>query len=177
MGVGGERGLPSDRPVLCSRYAGCAEELLPAQSIFNPEDQDEFTEKLRIALSGRLASPDRSRLASTTENLERLVSAIESSVSGRRYRYLGRRRLPEQFVTRPSVNPVVHDALTKDNTNHGDRSMSVTSPSPASCWRAAQVFIARQDMKLARWNEKSLRRRKSPTSMLRSSVARGFMSR
>ncbi|HEX3660348.1 MAG TPA: glycosyltransferase family 4 protein [Acidobacteriaceae bacterium] len=79
----------SDRPVLCSRYAGCAEELVLAQSIFNPENQDEFTEKLRIALRGKLAGPDPSRLASTIENLERLVSAIQSSVSGERSGFSG----------------------------------------------------------------------------------------
>ncbi len=74
-----------DRPVLCSRYAGCAEELLPAESIFDPEDQNEFTEKLRTAFRRRMASPDRSRLLSTSENLERLVGAIRSSLAGNRH--------------------------------------------------------------------------------------------
>ncbi|HEX3660349.1 MAG TPA: hypothetical protein VHU89_02900 [Acidobacteriaceae bacterium] len=37
--------------------------------------------------------------------------------------------------------------------------MTMTSPNPPSSWRAAQTFLARQDMKLGRWREKSLHRR------------------
>ena len=77
------------RPVLCSRYAGCAEELLPAEDIFDPEDQNEFTRKLRTALRRQMASPDRSRLLSTSENLERLVGAIRSSLAGNRHAFRG----------------------------------------------------------------------------------------
>ncbi|MGB7169598.1 MAG: hypothetical protein WBD32_11400 [Acidobacteriaceae bacterium] len=36
--------------------------------------------------------------------------------------------------------------------------MTIASTNPPSSWRAAQVFLARQDMKFGRWKEKSLHR-------------------
>jgi glycosyltransferase involved in cell wall biosynthesis len=79
----------SDRPVLCSRYAGSAAELVHAENIFDPEDGDEFTEKLRAALHGQLSGSDRSRLLGGAENLKRLVGAIRSSLDGSGYAFSG----------------------------------------------------------------------------------------
>jgi glycosyltransferase involved in cell wall biosynthesis len=57
-------------PVLCSKYAGCAAELFPAENIFSPDDPSEFAEKLEAAIAGRLPKPDPTRLK-TTEYLGR----------------------------------------------------------------------------------------------------------
>ena len=57
-------------PVLCSKYAGCAAELFPAENIFSPDDPSEFAEKLEAAIAGRLPKADPTRLK-TTEYLGR----------------------------------------------------------------------------------------------------------
>jgi glycosyltransferase involved in cell wall biosynthesis len=57
-------------PVLCSKYAGCAAELFPAENIFSPDNSGEFAEKLEAAIAGRLPKADRTRLK-TTEYLGR----------------------------------------------------------------------------------------------------------
>jgi glycosyltransferase involved in cell wall biosynthesis len=57
-------------PVLCSKYAGCAAELFPAESIFSPDNSTEFAKKLAAAIEGRLPKPDPTRLK-TTECLGR----------------------------------------------------------------------------------------------------------
>jgi hypothetical protein len=56
--------------VLCSKYAGCAPELFTAESIFSPEDLNEFSQKLAVAISGRLSKTDPARLK-TSEQLGR----------------------------------------------------------------------------------------------------------
>jgi glycosyltransferase involved in cell wall biosynthesis len=71
----------SGLPVLCSKYAGCAQELFSEESMFNPENLDEFTGKLREAVAGRLPKPDCSRIKTTPEIVNRIIVAIESSVS------------------------------------------------------------------------------------------------
>jgi glycosyltransferase involved in cell wall biosynthesis len=70
-------------PVLCSKYAGCATELFPAESIFDPQDAHEFARKLRDAVSTRLPKPDSSRLRTTPEVASRMVHAIEASFDKR----------------------------------------------------------------------------------------------
>jgi glycosyltransferase involved in cell wall biosynthesis len=67
-------------PVLCSKYAGCATELVPAESIFDPQNAVEFARKFRDAVAGRLPKPDRSRLRSTPEIVSRIVHTIKASV-------------------------------------------------------------------------------------------------
>jgi len=57
-------------PVLCSKYAGCAAELFPAENIFSPDNPSEFVEKLEAAISGRFPKADSTRLK-TTEYLGR----------------------------------------------------------------------------------------------------------
>lgn len=69
-------------PVLCSRYAGCAHELLAPESIFNPDNAEEFKSKLRMAIEGRLPRPDRSRLKTTPGLASDLIDAVESSIAG-----------------------------------------------------------------------------------------------
>jgi glycosyltransferase involved in cell wall biosynthesis len=67
-------------PVLCSRYAGCAVELFPEESIFDPQDADEFALRLRDAIAGRLPKPDHSRLRPTPEIVNSITSAVENSI-------------------------------------------------------------------------------------------------
>ncbi len=71
-------------PTLCSKFAGCAEELFPAESIFDPQNPNEFGEKLRVAIAGRLPSPDLSRLKTTPQVASALIDALEDSASGTR---------------------------------------------------------------------------------------------
>lgn len=70
-------------PVLCSKYAGCAPELFEPENIFSPEDLNEFSEKLRAAISGRLPKADPGRLKTTqqlgsemVEELHRFLPAV-----------------------------------------------------------------------------------------------------
>ena len=67
--------------VLCSKYAGCARELLPSQNIFDPENGEEFRRKLREAVRGQLPKPDCSRLKSTPQLAGELIRALETSMS------------------------------------------------------------------------------------------------
>lgn len=70
-------------PVLCSKYAGCAAELFSGESIFDPQDANEFARKLREAVTGRLPMPDTSRLRTTPEVVSYMVHAIEDSIGKR----------------------------------------------------------------------------------------------
>ena len=70
----------SGLPVLCSKYAGCATELFPEESIFDPEDPHDFFVKLRDATTGRLPKPDCTRIKTTPEILHQMIDAIETAV-------------------------------------------------------------------------------------------------
>jgi glycosyltransferase involved in cell wall biosynthesis len=67
-------------PVLCSKYAGCAEELFAPDGIFDPNNPEEFVANLRKAVAGLVPRADLSRLKSTSEIVDLLVRAIEDSV-------------------------------------------------------------------------------------------------
>jgi glycosyltransferase involved in cell wall biosynthesis len=54
--------LWSGLPALVSIYAGCARELVPPGSTFDPLDPTDFVTKLRLAVTGQLPPPDRTRL-------------------------------------------------------------------------------------------------------------------
>jgi glycosyltransferase involved in cell wall biosynthesis len=66
--------------VLCSKYAGCAEELFPPENIFDPRNSAGFTGKLRAAVLGQLPSPQPARLKTTPQIVHALADAIEKSV-------------------------------------------------------------------------------------------------
>ena len=67
-------------PVLCSKYAGCAPDFFTPENIFDPENSEEFVAKLRQAVLGTLPPPDASKIRTTSEIVNRMVSAIEASV-------------------------------------------------------------------------------------------------
>ena len=54
-------------PVLCSKYAGCAPELLPEEDIFDPMSAESFDAALSRILEGTVSGPDRSRLKTWQE--------------------------------------------------------------------------------------------------------------
>src|SRR5262249_42095805 len=71
-------------PVLCSRYAGCAAELFPPENIFSPDDPEEFSQKLRAALSGTLRTIEPSRLKTTPQLGTELILELNKFLRGPR---------------------------------------------------------------------------------------------
>lgn len=80
-GLVANEAILSGLPVLCSRYAGCAYELFAPESIFNPEDPEEFKARLRMAVRGELPRSDCSRLKTTPQLARDLVHAVENSIA------------------------------------------------------------------------------------------------
>ena len=68
--------LWSGLPVLGSRYAGCAAELLPATNIFDPLDHDSFVGALSQAAGGGLAPADRTPLWPTAMAARGVAEAV-----------------------------------------------------------------------------------------------------
>jgi len=67
--------------VLCSKFAGCAEELFGPENIFDPQNQSEFVEKLGYALTLRLPRANLTRLRFTSDLAASLVHALLRSDS------------------------------------------------------------------------------------------------
>lgn len=63
-------------PVLCSKYAGCAPELIPESDIFDPMSPANFDAALAKIFDGSLSPPDRSRLRTWQEVSDLLCRAI-----------------------------------------------------------------------------------------------------
>jgi len=78
-GLVANEAMLSGLSVLCSKYAGCANELFRPDNIFNPKDPAEFAVKLGKAISGELPKSDLSYLKSTSQIVGDLVRALESS--------------------------------------------------------------------------------------------------
>jgi glycosyltransferase involved in cell wall biosynthesis len=66
-GLVANEALWSGLPALVSIYAGCAKELVPSDSTFDPLNPADFAAKLRRAVAGELPSPDLSRLKGISE--------------------------------------------------------------------------------------------------------------
>lgn len=79
-GLVANEAMLSGLPVLCSKYAGCAEELFSPGNIFDPGDAADFVEKLRKAVLGELPKSDLSRLRTTPQIVGELVQALQNSV-------------------------------------------------------------------------------------------------
>jgi glycosyltransferase involved in cell wall biosynthesis len=67
-------------PVMCSVYAGCAGELFPPASTFDPLNPDEFRKRLREAVRGSLPPPDRSRLRTTAEVATAIMQELDDAL-------------------------------------------------------------------------------------------------
>jgi glycosyltransferase involved in cell wall biosynthesis len=61
-GLVANEAILSGIPVLCSKYAGCADELFAPKHLFAPDDAHEFCQKLEAAFSGGLSKADPARL-------------------------------------------------------------------------------------------------------------------
>ena len=81
-GLVANEAILSGLPVLCSKYAGCAPELFPPESIFRPEDSIEFSQKLGEAISGRLSKADPARLKTTKQLGRELVQELNRFLPG-----------------------------------------------------------------------------------------------
>src|SRR4029077_1895535 len=68
----------SGLPVLCSKHAGCAEELLTSRDIFDPENPGEFATKLEQAVSGQLSKSELSRLKTMSQVVDQLIRDLEN---------------------------------------------------------------------------------------------------
>ncbi|MEM3433161.1 MAG: glycosyltransferase family 4 protein [Candidatus Methanomethyliaceae archaeon] len=75
--------LWSGLPVISSIYAGCTSEIVPPQNWFDPLQADDFDRALRFAIEGRIAPPDLSRLRTSSEIAESLVSHLMSVLGTR----------------------------------------------------------------------------------------------
>jgi glycosyltransferase involved in cell wall biosynthesis len=73
-------GLPS----LVSIYAGCARELVPAASTFDPLDPSDFTTRLRMAVTGKLPAPDLTRLRRIDEVSALILRELDEVLRGGR---------------------------------------------------------------------------------------------
>lgn len=71
-------------PALCSKYAGCAEELFPEECVFDPESPADFKEKLNFALDGHLPPPDLTRLKTAAQVSADLIEALRQSARRKR---------------------------------------------------------------------------------------------
>jgi len=61
-GVVANEAMLAGVPMLCSKYAGCAQELFAPEQIFTPDDLNDFSQKLGAAISNGLPKPDTGRL-------------------------------------------------------------------------------------------------------------------
>jgi glycosyltransferase involved in cell wall biosynthesis len=75
--------LWSGLPVLASRYAGCALDLLGPASTFDPLDPAGFDAALIRAVRGEVPPPDRARLRQLDEVASRLVEDVKSVLGAR----------------------------------------------------------------------------------------------
>lgn len=73
--------LWSGLPVLASKYAGCAAELLPTDHVFDPLDPKDFVVKLRRAIDAGLPPVDTSPLMPVQRVAEAIGDSIEGVVS------------------------------------------------------------------------------------------------
>ena len=82
-GLVANEAILSGVPVLCSKYAGCAPELFTSENIFSPEDLNEFCQKLRDAISGRLSKPDPKQLKTTRQVVAEVVQELNRICASR----------------------------------------------------------------------------------------------
>ncbi len=73
--------LWSGLPVACSIYAGCAEEIVPAENQFDPHDPDDFVRVLRRAVRGKLVPADTSPLLTAAEVAKRIGDDIAQALA------------------------------------------------------------------------------------------------
>jgi glycosyltransferase involved in cell wall biosynthesis len=70
-------------PVLCSKYAGCAKELLPESNIFDPLTTESFDRALSSIFDQSVCPPDRNKLLTWQQVSGLICSSLESGVPAR----------------------------------------------------------------------------------------------
>jgi glycosyltransferase involved in cell wall biosynthesis len=73
--------LWSGLPVLVSKYAGCATEIVPETNIFDPMSPEEFESGLERAIRGEIAPPDLSRLLTCNEVASLIIEDIKRTIN------------------------------------------------------------------------------------------------
>jgi glycosyltransferase involved in cell wall biosynthesis len=69
--------LWSGIPVISSKYAGCARELLPQENIFDPLDENSFINALKRVLQGRISPPDTSPMKLHKDVAQLIIDDIQ----------------------------------------------------------------------------------------------------
>jgi glycosyltransferase involved in cell wall biosynthesis len=82
-GLVANEALLSGVPVMGSRYAGCAPEILPPEAIFDPLNPHDFQNRLREGLEGKLPRPDLSRLRTSGEVGNMIVQELRRALQPR----------------------------------------------------------------------------------------------
>lgn len=80
-GLVANEALWSGVPVLVSKFAGCAPEIVPPENVFDPTNPEDFDRALRLAVSGKLAPADTRPLLESravakmiTDDIERVLA-------------------------------------------------------------------------------------------------------
>lgn len=74
----------SGLPVMCSRYAGCAEELLPSNQIFDPLDPDEIEAALRSLIRQEIPVSSTDHLWTCQSVAEKIIGDITTACATKR---------------------------------------------------------------------------------------------
>lgn len=80
-GLVANEALLSGVPVLCSKYAGCAREIVPKENIFDPLNDADFDRILIGALEGRIAAADTRLLRTSAQNAEQIISDVTKTLA------------------------------------------------------------------------------------------------
>jgi len=109
-GLVANEAILSGLPVLCSKYAGCAQELFGEECIFDPADPDAFADALRRAIAGTLPLVPRSRLLTAGQVGDMIAAAVLSELgllpqetAAAAARPFAFDRQPEMPVTEPVI--------------------------------------------------------------------------
>jgi glycosyltransferase involved in cell wall biosynthesis len=82
-GLVANEALLSGVPVLCSKYAGCAPEIIPKENIFDPLADADFDRILISALERRIAPAETRQLYTSAQNAEAIVASILKTLDGK----------------------------------------------------------------------------------------------
>jgi glycosyltransferase involved in cell wall biosynthesis len=82
-GLVANEALWSGLPALVSIYAGCAKELVPPDSTFDPLDPADFAAMLKRAVAGELPPPDLSRLKRIGEVSDLITQELDVALGAR----------------------------------------------------------------------------------------------
>jgi glycosyltransferase involved in cell wall biosynthesis len=82
-GLVANEALLSGVPVLCSKYAGCAQEIIPKQNIFDPLDDADFDRTLISALEGQIAPAETRQLYTSSQNAEAISASVSKTLGGK----------------------------------------------------------------------------------------------